>query len=220
MNRRIFKCFFFIVVLYCTAPAFGLQPHASVDEILAGLEKRYAGPGFSVLFNQLTTLKAVNITDSATGRLFIKQPGKMRWEYEEPDRQIIISDGIRLWIYKYEDNQVMVGKAPSFFGDGKGAGFLSDIRQVRQNFTVIPGEVETDQAVSLKLFPRNPQPELADIDLRISKANFDVLLVITHNAYGDETRIELKNYRRETDLKEELFRFEIPQGADVIQMDE
>ena len=72
----------------------------------------------------------------ASGKVYIKYPGMMRWEYEKPDRQIIITDADKLWIYRPEDNQVMTGKAPTFFRDGKGASFLSDIRLIRQKFDI------------------------------------------------------------------------------------
>jgi outer membrane lipoprotein carrier protein len=44
--------------------------------------------------------------------------------------------------------------------------------------------------------------------------------VVTFNAYGDETRIVLNNYRFNIDPDDALFKFTIPDGADVIQMDQ
>ena len=32
----------------------------------------------------------MDITDTASGKAFFKRPGMMRWEYEEPDRQVIV----------------------------------------------------------------------------------------------------------------------------------
>ena len=64
-----------------------------LTEILTRLEERYAVIDFSASFVQHSTLKAMDITDTATGKIFIKKPGKIRWEYHAPDRQIIVSDG-------------------------------------------------------------------------------------------------------------------------------
>ena len=114
----------------------GKASNPTLSQIMKGIEKKYALSGFSARFFQSSTIKAMDITDTASGRLLIKHPGMMRWEYEEPDRQIIISDGFQLWIYRPDDNQVMIGKAPAFFGDGKGASFLSDISRIRENFTI------------------------------------------------------------------------------------
>jgi outer membrane lipoprotein carrier protein len=220
MNRSIGLFFIFVFALCCVRPASGEDDRLSVDEIVEGVEKQYAGPGFSVLFHQTTTLKAMDITDTAVGKLFVKKPGKMRWEYAEPENQIIITDSVDLWIYKPLDQQAMKGKAPSFFGDGKGAGFLSDVKQLRKNFIVLPGGFETKDYVTLKLLTKEKQFDLSRIDLWISKENFEILQVTTYNAYDDETRIEFTDYRPEKNLPDTLFQFQVPEGVDVIAFDE
>ena len=191
-----------------------------VERILAGIEQRYAGKGFSASFFQESMLKAMQITDTAEGRLTVKRPGKMRWEYTIPEPQSIITDGNTMWIYRPADNQVMMGKAPAFFGQGKGAGFLSDIRQIRKSFTIEPQTAENEKYHRLRLLPHQPEQELADIILSVDRRTYRIDQVITHNAYGDETRIVLSEYRFNIDPEEKLFDFKIPDGVDVIQMDQ
>jgi outer membrane lipoprotein carrier protein len=191
----------------------------SLDEVIERVEKRYAGSGFSARFVQKSVLKAMDIIDAASGKIYIKRPGMMRWEYEKPDRQIIITDGSKLWVYRPEDNQVMVGEAPSFFGEGKGASFLSDIKLIKQNFFILPGEKSRDDYYNLKLLPRKKTLDLTGIDLLISSKTFDIVEVITTNEYGDETRITLRNFQFKQDLKDALFSFKIPLGVDVVQLE-
>ena len=197
--------------------------HVSVDRILERVENRYTHSKFSADFIQKTTVKAMNITDHASGKVYIKYPGMMRWEYEKPDRQVIITDAEKLWVYRPADNQVMTGKAPTFFRDGKGASFLSDIRLVRQKFDISlePGPAaEADLFYHLKLIPREKTLDISEIRLMVSTKTANVLQVVTLNAYGDETRIDLINFAFGADLDDSLFSFEIPQGVDVIQIDE
>lgn len=191
----------------------------SIDEIVQRVEKRYAGSGFSARFVQESVLKAMDITDKASGKIYIKRPGMMRWEYEKPDRQIIITDGSKLWIYRPEDNQVMVGKAPSFFGEGKGANFLSDIKLLKKNFFILPGKKGRNDHYNLKLLPRKKTLDLTGIDLSISSKTFDIVQVITTNVYGDETRITLRNFQFKQDLEDSLFSFKIPPGVDLMQLE-
>jgi outer membrane lipoprotein-sorting protein len=58
------------------------------------------------------------------------------------------------------------------------------------------------------------------IGLMISKQTFNVLQVTTLNLYGDETRIDLINSAFGVDLDDSLFSFKIPEGVDVLQIDE
>ena len=44
--------------------------------------------------------------------VWLKKPGKMRWEYKSPSPQQIVSDGASLWVYTPELNQVNKGSAP------------------------------------------------------------------------------------------------------------
>ena len=102
------------------AQADDSAPALSADAVVANVEARYDCESFSAEFDQTSTLKAMNITDSATGRAVFKRPRKMHWEYTNPVPQKIISDGKTLWIYKPEDNQVIIGQAPVFFAKGNG----------------------------------------------------------------------------------------------------
>ena len=195
----------------------------TVDHILDQVEKKYADSKFSANFVQKSTIKAMDITDLATGKVYIKYPGMMRWEYEKPDRQIIITDADKLWIYRPEDNQVMTGKAPTFFKDGKGASFLSDIRLIRQKFDISLEQGQQEQSdlfYHLKLIPLEKTLDISMIGLMISKQTFNVLQVTTLNLYGDETRIDLINSAFGVDLDDSLFSFKIPEGVDVLQIDE
>jgi outer membrane lipoprotein carrier protein len=210
-----------IAGLYCTASPSAAEQHAppKMDQILKGIEQRYAGKGFSANFFQESMLKAMQISDTAEGRLIVKRPGKMRWEYSIPDEQTIISDGKSLWIYRPADNQVTVGKAPDFFGQGKGAGFLSDIRLIRKNFNMEIMPAENPDYHRLRLLPHKPTNELAEIILSVKKTTFQIDQVITYNAYKDETRIVLNEYRFNLDPDDALFTFKIPEGVDVVYMD-
>ena len=205
-----------------TSPALNV-PAASLltlDEIMERVEKRYAVSGFFARFTQASTLKALEITDTASGKVFVKRPGMMRWEYEKPDRQIIITDGKMLWIYRPEDNQVMLGKAPVFFGDGKGAGFLSDMKLVRRKFSIALEKKESANNYVLKLIPRKKTLGISVIYLSISKKTFNIVQIVTYNSYGDETRIELDDIQVKQNMENSGFTFKIPEGVDLLQLDD
>ncbi|RJQ55366.1 MAG: outer membrane lipoprotein carrier protein LolA [Desulfobacteraceae bacterium] len=217
------KGFFYailIAVIACTSGSLHAAAAPALDEIIGGVEKKYSAEGFSAHFLQTSTLKAMQVTEQAKGLLFAEKPDKMRWEYREPERQLVVSDGVNLWVYRPADNQVMIGKAPAFFGDGKGAGFLSDIRRVRENFDVtLEGTTEGSNYL-LKLLPKKKTFDIAAIYLTISSSDFSIVEVTTLNEYRDETRIRLEDIQFRSDLDDSLFSFVVPDGADVVKMDQ
>jgi outer membrane lipoprotein carrier protein len=195
-------------------------PRPTLNRIIGQIEERYDVPGFVADFYQVSTVKAMDISDEATGKMYVRHPGKMRWEYIKPDRQLIVTNGERLWVYRPDDNQVMIGQAPTFFGDGKGAGFLSDIRQLRKKFHIMPAANDDPRYHALKLKPLEASIDLDTIYLYASKSDFVVERVVTLNVYGDETRIDLINSRFDVIPSNDLFTFTIPEGTDVLTMDQ
>jgi outer membrane lipoprotein carrier protein len=192
---------------------------ADLNKVIRGIEQHYGGKSFKASFFQQSILKSMQITDTAEGYLIVQPPGKMRWEYTVPDVQSIITDGQTMWIYRPADKQVMVGKAPEFFGGGKGAGLLSNISQLRKGFTIELQPAQNEKHYRLKLVPRKTTPDLTDIIMSVDKGSFRIDQVVTHNAYGDETRIALSHYQFGVHPKEDLFHFTIPKGVEVVQME-
>jgi len=202
---------------------WGCRLHAEsqlpLDEIVKKVEQHYSASGFHARFDQQSTIKAMQITDTATGRIYVKRPDKMRWEYDFPEKQTVVTDGRTLWIYRPEDNQVMVGKAPEYFGGGKGASFLSDIKTIRTHFS-ISLEKPDDRYYQLKLIPRQTGYDLTSIGLSVSKDTFDIVEIITLNSYLDRTRISLTHIAFDDTLNDSLFTLIIPEGTDVLELEE
>jgi outer membrane lipoprotein carrier protein len=114
----------------------------------------------------------------------------------------------------------MTGSAPDFFRDGRGASFLSDIKLIRNKFDITLLTSEKNLFFELKLIPLEKNMDVADIRLSVSKDSFTVARVVTYNFYRDETRIELLNSKFNVEMGDDLFSFEIPEGVDVLKIDE
>ena len=200
--------------------AFSDYSAADTAEVLAQVRERYTDHDFTARFTQTSVLKAMDITDTATGTLMVSPPGNMRWQYETPDPQLIITNGETLWVHRPDENQVMIGKPPAIFGEGKGAGFLADITELEKSFDVsMLDQLADEESVYLKLIPQKENPDLAKVLIEIERATATIRTVTTYNAFEDETRIEFEDVQFEP-LDKDLFTFEPPEGADVVYLDE
>ena len=211
-----------ITIIACLLiwPLGAVGQSLSSSEIMDRLEARYNVRGIFVRFHQTSTYKALDITDSAEGRIYIKQPGRMRWEYETPEKKYYITDGESLWVYAPEDNQVMTGKAETFFGEGKGGAFLADMTLIRKYFSVELLPEDPAGYYELKLSPIEPSGDIQAITLSVSKESFNILQVVTENGYGDDTRFTFEAPEFDRELDNALFAFTPPEGADIIPLDE
>ncbi len=213
-------CLFWLLG-FLILPGTGQSSANSADElnrILNGIEKRYSGKDFSANFFQQSTLKAIDISENATGKVFFSHPGKMRWEYRTPEQHQIITNGSTLWIYRPGEKQVVQGNALEFFKAGAGGAFLSDIARIREGYDITIEKTDA-QAVRLLLIPKKKTPDIDAIKLVVSTKSHAVETVVTSNIYGDTTKLQFSNSRFEP-LGESLFEFDIPVDCDLLYMDQ
>src|SRR5207237_9515697 len=98
-----------LVLLLAHALALG-SPGPDVHSIAQNVDNRY---------NHIRTLQAeftevyrgagMERTELAT--LWLKKPGKMRWEYRSPKEKLFVSDGKDAWFYVPEDSQARKSSA-------------------------------------------------------------------------------------------------------------
>ena len=189
-------------------------------DILHQVQQRYAAGDFEADFIQESHLKAMGMIDAARGHLYFGSPGMMRWHYQTPEEHLIITNGDTVWIYRPAENQVMLGRAIDYFGEGRGADFFSKPGELYKEFIVAlaPKELQKRGHYVLKLVPNTERPDLNTLYLFISRETFDITQIVTHNAFGDKTIIRFENYRFDQGLNASLFIFEIPDGAEVLKL--
>ena len=218
--RHAFLPLVLMAVCFHPTLAQAVESLPPLDYVLKEVEKRYTGSQFSADFLQESTIKSMEITDFASGRLYVRYPGMMRWEYEKHERQVIITDGKKLWIFRPQDNQVMVGGAPVFFRDGQGASFLSDISLVRKKFNIQLARAEGEYLYELKMKPIEGAANISEIRLYVVPRSYQIARIVTLNDYGDDTRIDIVSPQFNANLDPSLFSFEIPPGVDVQKIEE
>ncbi|MBF0209988.1 MAG: outer membrane lipoprotein carrier protein LolA [Desulfamplus sp.] len=216
--KVVFFLLFFVVSYFDTTSIFAADnAEAEKERALAAIEQRYSGKEFSATYEQTSILKALDVTEVASGRVFFSHPGKMRWEYSSPEVHQIISDGVNLWIYKPDEKQVSKGSAANFFKEGAGGAFLSDISTMRKNYNITINGAD-DSMVEMTMIPIKKNPDISSITVTVAKPDYNIKKIVTFNSYGDATELLFSNINF-IDLDESMFEFSIPNGVDIIYMD-
>ncbi len=206
-----------LIVMFLVFPSMAFSAELSLDGIIKKIEERYKNKTFSAYFLQTSVLKAMDLTDNASGKVIFKYPDKMFWEYEKPEKQKIIFNGKTLWIYTKSDNQVIVGDGASFFKDGKGASFLTNIDKIKENFKVSIIE-RRENSYKLKLVPIDKTPDISYIEIVVLKRNFDIIRTAFFNSFEDENVIIFSSIEFLKNIDESIFDFSPPKGADILEM--
>ncbi len=148
------------------------------------------------------------------GTVEIKRPGLMRWEYTEPEKKLFVSDGRSFYFYVPAEKQVIVSQQDQ--SRSLAARLLSGRGGLGEEFTVSLDSPQEEGVVRLQLVPRHEDPDLqrAWVDLepsgRIRGIQIDDL-------QGNRTSFRFEAIRENTGLKDELFRFQVPRGVEVIR---
>lgn len=194
---------------------------APLDDAVAGIETTYRRiADLRAPFTQSAHNRALNQTTEARGTLYLKKPGRLRWEYQTPTPQEIVSDGTRLWVYTPELKQVNVTAAPQALA-GPAGSFLQGLGQVREHFEarfLNPAQpTDADGLVVLDLSPRSPQPLLARLILAVDPASWLVRKATIYDQLDNTVTVRFGAPAVNAGLPDALFTFVPPPGVAVIQ---
>ena len=175
------------------------QRQAAVRDLTARFEQRYRS---GTLGRELVE----------RGTLAIRRPGRMRWEYREPERKTFVADGRNFYFYVPADKQVVVRE------QGADRGLVARLLSGRGGI-VGQFDVTLDRSASgrarLLLTPRDADPDVARISIEPDDSDRIQVLELV-DTQGNRSEFRFEGVRENVGLPDRLFRFEIPKGVEVL----
>src|SRR2546421_13009195 len=102
-----------LTLVLFAVPAAAQPATVSLDDAVRGVEAAYGRmTDLKAEISQTSFNKSLNQTIPAAGAGYLKKSGQLRWEYTQPTRQGIVSDGKTSWLYTPPLNQANPGPAP------------------------------------------------------------------------------------------------------------
>jgi outer membrane lipoprotein carrier protein len=203
--------------LWLTAPLPAAELTAS--QLTESLQRKYDSiKDLSADFVQTYQGGVLRKRLSERGHVWIKKPGKMRWEYVSPEKKLFVSDGVKIYSHLPADNQVIVSSVPS--GDEAGAvPFLAGKGNLMRDFTPSTADLPAGfpaMSRAVKLTPRTPQPDYEAVIVVVDPQSFALQGWVTLDAQGGRAAISFANLKENVGTPDKLFAFSIPRGAEVI----
>lgn len=174
---------------------------------------------YSAEFTQLYTRVALSKTSESSGKVSIKKPGMMRWEYEKPAKKLFVADGTKLWVYEPEEEQVIEDKNFKTTELSSSISFLFGEGKLQDSFTAKLGDpakygVAKDARV-LELVPKRDATYtrlVLVMDPKSSQVNESIL----YEASGNTNRFKFRSPKINSGLAAATFSFTPPPGVEVI----
>jgi outer membrane lipoprotein carrier protein len=187
--------------------------------VVEKMQKNYdQAKDYRARFSQKYTNIAFNRTKVSTGEVSFKKPGKMRWDYDQPEKKMFLSTGKVLWLYEPEDKQAFrqdlkQSQLPAALSFLLGKGKLSDEFEISLAGDIPYGR-PTDYRLSLK--PKQPQATYKSIYFLVDGASFLVNESVLINAAGDVNDITFSDVKVNSKLSDADFTWTKPADVKVI----
>ena len=212
-----------LVLLVLTAGGL-IFSHAqeNVRQIADAVDRHYND--LQSLQTQFTeTYRGSGMQREESGTLWLKKPGKMRWEYTSPREKLFVSDGKVAWFYV--PGEARVQKAP-----------VSKIDDLRSPLRFLLGKTKLDKELNglsiapdrsarepgnvvLRGVPRQMQDRVSQVLLEISPEHRIAGITIDQTD-GSTTEFRFRDPHENVSVAEQRFRFAPPPGVEVVDAQE
>jgi outer membrane lipoprotein carrier protein len=198
----------------------GIAPGPELDTLLRGVEEKY---------NHLKTLRLRfrqiyqqdrQVLREEGGTLYLRKPGQMRWEYENPEPKLFLTDGRRVMLYVPQEKRVTQAsvkasddlRSPMRFLLG-GLKFQKEFQQIEKVLDVPPLD---SRDTMVKAIPKQMADRLEWVMLEISP-EFQIRRLIMREPGGIQTEFRFGDETTDLRLAPELFHFQPPAGTEVVE---
>jgi outer membrane lipoprotein carrier protein len=210
-------CFAALVSLLVAGPARA----ADVKALASAVDAHY---------NHLRTLQAEfteiyrgsGMERTESGTLWLKKPGKMRWEYRSPKEKLFVSDGKDAWFYVPEDRQARKQSAKRLEDLRSPLAFLLGKTQLEKELTGLSfaPDIEPWQSgnTMLRGVPQELADQISEIVLEITPQN-RISRIIMHGIDGATTEYRFTDQKEGEAVADGGFSFRPPAGTEIVDGD-
>jgi len=196
-------------------------PTPDVKTLAAAVDEHY---------NHLRSLQAQftevyrgsGIERTETGTLWLKKPGKMRWEYRSPREKLFVSDGKDAWFYVPGDRQARKMPARKLDDIRSPLAFLlgkTKLEKELQALSVAPDILpRVPENVVLRGVPKALADRVSEILVEIAPDK-RIVRIVLNEVDGSVTEYQLSDQREDQPISDSRFQFRPPAGTETIEGD-
>jgi outer membrane lipoprotein carrier protein len=190
---------------------------ADVSNTLKQIEKRYNNAKtLQVSFDEI--YKAQGRTRTEAGDLFLRKPGRMRWQYSRPSGKLFVSDGKTVYFYSPETNRAEKMK-------------LKETEDMRAPMAFLLGRLDFDKdfgqyrsqpqgnSLMITAIPKSEKMPYREVTFVVAPDARIERLIVT----GQDSSILEFSFSGEKvnpPIADQMFRFQLPKGAEFVDSSE
>jgi outer membrane lipoprotein carrier protein len=155
-----------------------------------------------------------------SGTLWLKKPGKMRWEYRSPEEKLFVGDGRDAWLYLPVEKQVRKSS-------------MRKLDDLRSPLALLLGKAKLEkelQALSfapdvqtwkpgdsmLRGIPRGMEDRVRQVLLEVTPEN-RIARILIQGTDDSITEYRFSDEKEAVKLPDNRFRFTVPAGSELVE---
>ena len=196
---------FFIFLLFCSNVL--ANSHSELSNLLNKMNSLTGN------FKQKVIDQNGAILQEVSGQFFFKKPNLFKWNYLEPVKSQLISDGELLYLYDPDLKQVIISQLKKI--GGVSPAMLLVTRDIESLFKV--SIIQDEKGVSwFKALPHEPEKaNFKKVFINFVQNELKSMRII--DGFDNTTEIEFIKVSRNININEAIFLFNTPEDIDVIR---
>jgi len=215
---------------------FPLPDNREATEMASRMEARYR-PAKTLQATFLERyLENGRVLRSEAGTAYFRRPGKMRWEYQQPEKDLFLVDGKTAWFYVPTDHTVTRVPAKNSSDWRTPLALLAGEMKISRVCTRLEiahheeaqtagdavlscelrGAASEKTAASKPVDSQSPKDQQEQVFLEIEKATGNLVRVLVRDPGGIQIEFQFANWRLNPELPESFFHFALPPGTAIV----
>ena len=220
-----------LVILLSASSAFGAdEPGVAkvaqeVRNVVKQIQARYEKTkDLQADFIQKTRIEGFERPVISSGKVYLKKPGRLRWDYLDPAHEEIYVNRDDVRVYVPEHKQVLVGKLTQMAASQAPLQLLQGAARLDESFDIEPtpgNERGTGGVPLITLFPKSkahePSRNLQRIVVEVFPKTYFLRTVSLHEISGNVATFEFSGLKPNAGLGDEVFDFKTPPDVEVVR---
>ena len=209
-----------LILGFALLPVLSLSAKAvDVKAIAARVDEHY-NRLHSLQAEFTETYRGSGMDRSESGTLWLKKPGKMRWEYRSPKEKLFVSDGKNAWFYVPGDRQVRKESARKLEDVRSPLAFMlgkTKLEKELRGLSLAPDiEPATAGGLVLRGVPTALGDQISEIVVEVTPDSRIARLIIA-GVDGSSTEYRFNNQKPDVAISDSMFGFQPPLGTEVVE---
>lgn len=198
------------------------KPAVDLKKLAEAVDKHY---------NRTTSLQATfeetfeggGMARKESGLMWLKKPGKMRWEYQSPREKLFVTDGKNAWFYVPGERQARRASVKNLDDLRSPLRYLLGRTKLEKEFeglSFAPDQTpSTPGNVVLRGIPKSMADRISQVLLEITPEN-RIARIYIEELDGSTTEFRFREQKENVQVADQRFKFRPPQGVEVMEAKE